>query len=81
VGESACRAVAGLVLMAATLRTTHATRRTITARARAALGVPGKTIACAIEYALLGALVSLWIPRALEHGADLARTVEALVYV
>lgn len=77
---SSYHAVGGLLLMAATLAATHSARRAAVRGATRSMGLAGKVCACGIEYYLLGHLVALWVPRALDVGASFGHAAAHLVY-
>lgn len=77
---SCYHALGGLLLMAALLAATHAARRAAVRAASRSLGLAGKVCACGAEYYLLGQLVALWVPRALDTGAFVGHAAAHLVY-
>mmetsp|Transcript_45377 Transcript_45377/g.104722 ORF Transcript_45377/g.104722 Transcript_45377/m.104722 type:complete len:817 (-) Transcript_45377:370-2820(-) len=72
--------VGGLLLMAAILALTHRARRAAVRSAQRALGLAGKVGACGVEYYLLGLLVALWVPRALDAGAYVGHIGQHLLF-
>ncbi|KAG8469523.1 hypothetical protein KFE25_005978 [Diacronema lutheri] len=75
----AFHAIGGLLLMAAILAATHSARRAAVRSASRTLGLAGKVVACGMEYYLLGQLVALWVPRALDAGAIAGHAAAHLV--